>query len=69
MVKHFIAHRVNIPRPAKAAIPKAAANAAGSAAVRLPATRSKAPREIGGPDGPEPTRFGDWERKGICIDF
>ena len=27
------------------------------------------PREIGGPEGPEPTRYGDWERKGICVDF
>lgn len=27
------------------------------------------PREQGGPEGPEPTRFGDWERKGRCIDF
>ncbi|RCK32899.1 DUF1674 domain-containing protein [Thalassospira profundimaris] len=26
-------------------------------------------REIGGPKGPEPTRFGDWENKGRCIDF
>jgi hypothetical protein len=26
-------------------------------------------REIGGPAGPEPTRFGDWEKKGRCIDF
>ncbi|WP_276652719.1 DUF1674 domain-containing protein [Thalassospira lucentensis] len=26
-------------------------------------------REIGGPKGPEPTRFGDWESKGRCIDF
>jgi hypothetical protein len=25
--------------------------------------------ETGGPSGPEPTRFGDWERKGRCIDF
>ncbi len=25
--------------------------------------------EIGGPKGLEPTRFGDWERKGRCIDF
>jgi hypothetical protein len=25
--------------------------------------------EVGGPKGPEPTRFGDWERKGRCIDF
>ena len=27
------------------------------------------PREIGGRAGPEPTRFGDWERAGRCIDF
>ena len=27
------------------------------------------PEEIGGPSGPEPTRYGDWERKGICVDF
>jgi hypothetical protein len=26
-------------------------------------------REIGGRDGPEPTRFGDWEKSGRCIDF
>lgn len=25
--------------------------------------------ELGGPSGPEPTRYGDWERKGICSDF
>ncbi len=27
------------------------------------------PKEIGGPKGPEPTRFGDWEQKGRCTDF
>jgi hypothetical protein len=26
-------------------------------------------REIGGPSGPEPTRYGDWERAGRCVDF
>lgn len=25
--------------------------------------------EIGGPKGPEPTRYGDWEKKGRCSDF
>jgi hypothetical protein len=25
--------------------------------------------EIDGPEGPDPTRYGDWERKGRCIDF
>ena len=29
----------------------------------------KAPEEIGGPKGPEPTRYGDWERKGRVSDF
>ncbi len=28
-----------------------------------------APKEIGGRSGPEPTRFGDWEKNGRCIDF
>lgn len=27
------------------------------------------PHEQGGPKGPEPTRFGDWERKGLATDF
>ena len=27
------------------------------------------PRELGGPPGPEPTRYGDWENAGRCIDF
>ena len=27
------------------------------------------PPEVGGPAGPEPTRFGDWEQKGRCTDF
>ena len=27
------------------------------------------PRELGGRDGPEPVRYGDWEKKGIAVDF
>jgi len=27
------------------------------------------PMEVGGPEGPEPTRFGDWEKNGRCVDF
>lgn len=30
---------------------------------------ARKPKEIGGPKGPEPTRYGDWERGGICVDF
>jgi hypothetical protein len=28
-----------------------------------------AQKEVGGRDGPDPTRFGDWEKSGRCIDF
>ena len=31
--------------------------------------KTKQIKEIGGPKGLEPTRYGDWERKGICYDF
>lgn len=36
-----------------------------------PAPAKKAPKapEFGGPEGPEPTRYGDWERNGRCVDF
>lgn len=34
-----------------------------------PTETKPAPKEIGGPAGPEPTRFGDWEQKGRCTDF
>ncbi len=30
---------------------------------------NKPAKEYGGPKGPEPTRYGDWERKGRCVDF
>ncbi|MGY6275413.1 DUF1674 domain-containing protein [Methylomonas sp. MgM2] len=32
-------------------------------------TESGRTKEVDGPKGPEPTRFGDWERKGRCVDF
>ena len=34
-----------------------------------PATGPAPPPETGGRDGPEPTRYGDWEKNGRCIDF
>jgi hypothetical protein len=34
-----------------------------------PAPTPEKPKEIGGPAGPEPTRYGDWEVKGRCSDF
>ena len=32
-------------------------------------TLPKKPVEVGGPKGPEPTRYGDWEKAGRCTDF
>ena len=34
-----------------------------------PAAKPEMPPEFGGPKGPEPTRYGDWEKAGRCIDF
>jgi hypothetical protein len=43
--------------------------AATAAAPPAPAASIARPRELGGRAGPEPTRFGDWEKNGRCIDF
>jgi hypothetical protein len=42
---------------------------AEAAARRATAAAPELPPELGGRDGPEPTRFGDWEKKGIASDF
>ncbi len=39
------------------------------AAPDKPGEEKQRPREIGGRDGPDPTRYGDWEKNGRCIDF
>ncbi|MBM3613588.1 MAG: DUF1674 domain-containing protein [Alphaproteobacteria bacterium] len=52
-------------------LPPAARRALAEAEARR-AARAAAPRppvELGGRDGPDPARFGDWERKGLAIDF
>ncbi len=55
--------------PGKALSP-AARRALEEAAARRAAEHAAAlPREKGGRDGPEPTRFGDWEKKGVAVDF
>jgi hypothetical protein len=38
-------------------------------APAAPPARKPRPKEVGGPSGPEPTRLGDWERKGRVSDF
>jgi len=51
-------------------LPEAARRALAEAeARRLAAGTMPLPAEIGGRDGPEPVRYGDWERKGIAVDF
>lgn len=37
--------------------------------VREADTKAEKPKEIGGRNGPDPTRYGDWEKAGRCIDF
>ena len=41
---------------------------AGKAGSSRPCGAGKT-EEIGGPEGPEPTRYGDWEINGRCVDF
>lgn len=31
--------------------------------------KDQRPKEVGGREGPDPTRYGDWEKNGRCIDF
>ena len=61
----------DIPEIPKKALSPAAERALAEAAERR-AKRNEAEareREKGGPKGVEPTRYGDWERKGIAYDF
>ena len=46
-----------------------AGNGTSGAVEGEPADEAARPREIGGQAGPEPTRYGDWEKKGRCTDF
>ncbi len=50
-------------------IKKDQANTADDDKASVAEKATKKPKEIGGPKGLEPTRYGDWERKGICVDF
>lgn len=55
--------------PDKALTPAARRALEEAAARRAAAEAGPRPAEEGGPAGPEPTRYGDWERKGIAVDF
>jgi hypothetical protein len=54
------------PKPLTPAARRALEEAAARRAAR---EETLPPHEVGGPQGPEPTRFGDWERKGLISDF
>ena len=47
----------------------AARRALEEAAVRREQAEAEMATEYGGPSGPEPTRYGDWEKKGLAVDF
>ena len=58
------------PEDVAARIAEAAERAKAEAdARRAKEAKVELPPELGGPKGPEPTRYGDWERKGIASDF
>ncbi|MBP6736070.1 MAG: DUF1674 domain-containing protein [Rhodobacteraceae bacterium] len=51
-------------------LPPAAQRALAEAeARRKAAPPQQLPTELGGRDGPEPVRYGDWEKKGLAVDF
>ncbi len=52
----------DLPDAAKRALAEAEARRAAAKELELPT-------ELGGRDGPEPVRYGDWEKKGIAVDF
>lgn len=55
---------------ARADLPPAARRALAEAEARRKAQGADTrPVEIGGRDGPDPVRYGDWEKKGIAVDF
>ncbi len=52
-----------------AALPPAALRSLAEAEARRRQAAPVLPPELGGRDGPEPVRYGDWEKKGLAIDF
>ena len=62
--------RKNLPPEAVRALEEADARRARAQALSAEKAAQKGEaKELGGPSGEEPTRYGDWERKGRCIDF
>ena len=59
-----MSNRDDLPDAAKRALAEAEERR-----VAREAALKAAPKELGGRDGPDPARYGDWEKKGIAIDF
>lgn len=60
------------PAGKKPPLPPAAQRALAESEARRAARETKAPdqpKEVGGRDGPDPTRYGDWEVNGLASDF
>ena len=59
------------PSPSKKLSPQAerALQEAAERRARHEAQEKPVANEVGGPGGPEPTRYGDWEKKGLTSDF
>ena len=55
--------------PGKALSPEAKRALLEAEARRKAAPGQDLPAEVGGRNGPEPTRYGDWEKKGLAVDF
>lgn len=63
---------VEAQEPERKTLSPAAERALAEAAARRAAAELAAvakPTEVDGPKGPEPTRYGDWEKGGIASDF
>ena len=82
MVRSFKSHQPKPARWARDADPAPGSGRKAAPGADVPFQPDAAPepvqppgktpgkaKEIGGPSGLEPTRYGDWERKGICVDF
>ncbi|MEZ5667798.1 MAG: DUF1674 domain-containing protein [Alphaproteobacteria bacterium] len=55
---------MNAPKPKEFAVDPPAADAGEAASAA-----DEGPAEVGGRNGPDPTRYGDWEVDGRCVDF
>lgn len=63
-------NRPDAPPKTESDLPPAAQRALAEAEERRKGTKDMdLPTELGGRDGPEPVRYGDWEKKGIAVDF